>query len=268
MISHILAPTDFSENAYIAVKAAIEFAEDIDARVTVLHMYDVPSSTGMLVSIEHIIKEDAEADMNKLFDKLNEEKLNMRLVEPKILKDDVAVGVTKYSTRHNVDLIIMGNKGETNLNTIFFGSNTQNLINHARTPVLVIANEEPLQEGKGILFAVESEDQLEKVATFPLLQIAQNYNSPIHFFNVNSPEGDPTKLHIPEEFDPYTTQLVHIDGENVIEEIDNYTQQNDIQIACLIYKKRSWIESFFYGSTLNMKQFAREKINVMVLRER
>lgn len=268
MISHILTATDFSEHAYAAVKAAIELAEDLDARVTILHTYDVPSSTGMLVSIEHIIHKDAQKDMEKLVARLNSEKLNMRLVKTKLIKDDVAVGVTKYSTRHNVDLIVIGNKGETGLNTIFFGSNAQNLVHNARIPVLVIVSEDPFQQNRDMLFAFEKEDHLKKVPTFPLVQIAGNFNSTIHMLRVIKPGEEAEKINIPDSFKGLSTKVVDVYGTDVIEEVGKYSEERDIQITCLIYKKRSWLESLFYGSTINMKQFATEKMNVLILREK
>lgn len=268
MISHILAPTDFSESAYNAVKAAIIFAEDVNAEVTILHTYEVPSSTGMLMSLEHVIHGDAKKEMEGLMNRLKDEGLNLRLVKTQLLRDDVAVGVTKYSTRHNVDLIMIGNKGETNLNTLFLGSNAKNVIKYAKIPVWIISSDNAMEQTKVILFALDNDDILGNIQTFPLIQIAQTYNSKVRFVHVlRKGQKKMTEVSIPESFSGIATDFMEIEGDNPVKTIDTYADNNDINFTCLVYKKRSWLESLTQGTSINTKQFAEEDMNVLILKE-
>lgn len=60
----ILVPTDFSENANLALRYAIQVANRFGATVCLLHLYQVATSTGNLVSIDHIVKADREEEVS------------------------------------------------------------------------------------------------------------------------------------------------------------------------------------------------------------
>jgi nucleotide-binding universal stress UspA family protein len=269
MIQHIIAPTDFSENANKAVRAAINFAEDLDASVTILHTYTVPSSTGMLMSIEHMIYEEAQKEMTKLVNRLTNENLNMRLVKTDIIRDQVDIGVCHYSKRHNGDLIMMGNKGQSNVASVFFGSNARNLVQAAKVPVWIVSEVNPLPEKKGIIFAVDHHEQLDRVRTFPLIEIARNYQSPIHFLKVDTDDSVKADLvEVPLSFKGLETTSTVVESEHIIQSIEQFAEEKDVDMICLIYKKRNWWKSLFTDSIIDENLFNKPHFNVLVLKEK
>ena len=62
-MKNILVPTDFSENALNALLYAKELACSFDTKLTLLHTFNVPRRTDMLVSLEDIMRRDAESGM-------------------------------------------------------------------------------------------------------------------------------------------------------------------------------------------------------------
>ncbi|HML26334.1 MAG TPA: universal stress protein, partial [Methanomethylovorans sp.] len=49
-----------------------------------------------------------------------------------------ADGIVDYATENNIDLIVMGTLGLTGLTHILLGSVAENVVRHAKRPVLVI----------------------------------------------------------------------------------------------------------------------------------
>lgn len=128
--------------------------------------------------------------------------------------------------------------------------------------------EKAMEQTDYILFAVENSDQLEKIQTFPLVQIAETFNSTIRFVHVLTSREEPMEqIDIPESFSDVSTEYIEMAGENVVKTIDTYADDNDINFTCLVYKKRGWLESVFYGTSINTKQFADEDMNVLILKE-
>jgi nucleotide-binding universal stress UspA family protein len=66
--------------------------------------------------------------------------------------------ISNYVTNHAIDLVIMGTKGETNLSSLVFGSNTSNVIAKTACPVLAIPADYQYKKTTKIAFATNLEN--------------------------------------------------------------------------------------------------------------
>ena len=72
MINTIFVPTDFSEDADKALKYALELARKAKAKIIVFNSYEIPYSTsGMIVSVTDVLKEDAQRGIDDTLIKIN-----------------------------------------------------------------------------------------------------------------------------------------------------------------------------------------------------
>ena len=73
MINTIFVPTDFSEDADKALKYALELARKAKAKIIVFNSYEIPYSTsGMIVSVTDVLKEDAQRGIDDTLIKIKE----------------------------------------------------------------------------------------------------------------------------------------------------------------------------------------------------
>ena len=143
MYKHILLPTDGSELSVSAVRAGVQFAKEIGARVTALHVTPPFHPIEMTPSVytAHVEEHDAKA------------KESAQRALGAVTDAALATGVS-CTTVHRVsfspyeaivgladeagcDLIFMASHGRRGVAALLLGSETNKVLTHSKIPVLV-----------------------------------------------------------------------------------------------------------------------------------
>lgn len=152
-ISSILVPVDFSESARAALEQAVYFAERFDARLEVLHVWEVPAYVRpdlvvwMEGSDEHrkpmadVAEARAEEEMDSLLRELPPE-ARRRITERLVGGDPVDV-ILRLSRDEPFDLVVMGTHGRTGLSHLLLGSVAERVVRGSGCPVLTVRATRP-----------------------------------------------------------------------------------------------------------------------------
>jgi len=137
---HILVPTDFSEYADDALQYAIELAKTLQARLTILHVYDLPSYA--LGEVSPSVIDDTLQAMETHAQQQIQNAL-ARVLKAGLQGDSVIVegapfqAILDTAKNKGADLIVMGTHGRTGLTHILMGSVAEKVVRLASCPVLV-----------------------------------------------------------------------------------------------------------------------------------
>lgn len=143
----ILVPTDFSENAFVAGQYAASLAKETGAKVLFYHVYIVLYSgfeeTG--VSVKHVEWADQEAAgaMEKLLNTVRAQYPEVQIEGEFIRGFMIDALMERLKQDADIQLIVMGTKGVTNVAESIFGSTTYEVLKKAQIPVLVIPEDTP-----------------------------------------------------------------------------------------------------------------------------
>jgi universal stress protein A len=134
-IRHILAPTDFSAHAKQAVTSAFELAQKFRAKLSLLHVIEVPEyAIEVALPLENL-ERDARRELSLLLPEADvahvavTRLINMGVPYQKILET---------ATAEQVDLIVMVTHGRTGLGHLVMGSVAERVVRLAPCPVLTI----------------------------------------------------------------------------------------------------------------------------------
>jgi nucleotide-binding universal stress UspA family protein len=138
MFKHILVPTDFGEPAEHALDVAIEIARKFDAKLTLLHVYQVfvpmPYGEGFTWPIDEIAQR-ARAHMLELTKKTKARYANCEgIAIPGLVSD----GVIEQASESKADLIVMGTHGRRGVPRALLGSVAERVVRVSPVPVLTI----------------------------------------------------------------------------------------------------------------------------------
>ena len=136
----ILVPVDFSEHAGYALEVAAKLAKDFSAEIIVLHMMGL--SEAYLTKSESeeaaeahfymkLAKKRYETFLNKPF--LKDLKVTEMVQNYKIFSE-----INQVAKENNIDLIIMGSHGHSDIAGLFLGSVTHKVLNTIYCPVLIV----------------------------------------------------------------------------------------------------------------------------------
>ena len=190
----IILPTDFSENAYNAIKYAVHLFKDVEATFYLLHTYtppifqveyvlQSPSQVGLGDSYKMRAIEQLEALKQRLLEEFkNAEHTFVTWADFNTLTDEIEI-MTK---NEKADLVIMGTQGATNTREILFGTNTTQVISKATCPVIAVPSNFEYVAPKEILFPTDYEIDYEKEQLKQLLDISKNHGSNIEVIHVNT----------------------------------------------------------------------------------
>ena len=141
LAKHLLVPTDFSEPSTAALEHAITLAKAIGAKITIAHIYEVPSFAyeGGLVSVPvefaTKIRDAAVASLKAACDANAGRGVEISSLAregvPAELIDEIAKEL-------GADMIVMGTHGRRGLSHVLLGSVAERVLRTARVPVLTV----------------------------------------------------------------------------------------------------------------------------------
>jgi nucleotide-binding universal stress UspA family protein len=183
----IIVPTDFSDCANNALKAASDIARKGNAEIHLVHVYERPVWGFAEVNVD-IVKN------RQVHDKIEEELYRasalpfmrgIKVVKHIFadIKINKALGHKKLS---DADLIVMGSHGISGWREFFIGSNTEKVIRYVDIPVLVIKEWYENFEVRNMVFASnffrEADDSFMKIENLSRLFVSK-----IHLLKVITP---------------------------------------------------------------------------------
>lgn len=177
----ILVPSDFSKNATVALRYAIQLCKVMKSDLVVFHCahispYLLASVSASETDMNRLIQEDEVFKMEKLMTQVKKayKYLGFKRVPAttKMVVDSnplVVDNIIDLAAKYHAGLIVMGTHGASGLNRYFFGSNTANLIARSGLPVLAIPENYRFKEIKNIVFSSDLENpepELKKLIPF------------------------------------------------------------------------------------------------------
>jgi nucleotide-binding universal stress UspA family protein len=143
MFSRILVAVDGSPFAERALKYAIELTKKYSARLLIMHVvlrrfYAVtPSEAGVLATT--VFVKEMETEGRDIMSKAEAQAKNEGIqYETKLLQGVPAEEIIKTSESENVDLIVLGSRGLTEVRAFLLGSVSDKVSHHCKCPVLIV----------------------------------------------------------------------------------------------------------------------------------
>ena len=194
-MKNILLPTDFSENSWNAIKYALKLYKHEACTFYIFHTYTpiiytidymlmAPAQFGLTDPIEDAAKES----LRKLVQKIsNTFGSNSNHKFETIARFDTLVsGIRDLTQKFKFHLIVMGTKGATGAKEVLFGSQTVQVFNTIKCPILAIPSDFDYDAPHEILFPTDLEINFENVHLDVLKALATSNNSRMHVLHVSN----------------------------------------------------------------------------------
>jgi universal stress protein A len=141
----ILCPVDFSEGSLAALEEALVIAEALDAKVDLLHVWQLPTAfyaetvvwpqpTWDLLT--RSVEEAARKSLERLVASLAEPR--RARMTTRLVLGDPTTAILEQATVSGSDLIVMGTHGRRGLSGFLMGSVTARVLRHAPCPVISV----------------------------------------------------------------------------------------------------------------------------------
>ena len=141
--TRLLCPVDFSDSSLRALQFAFSLAEESDAHLTILHVFDWPSDEELLVEqfdtpdLRRLVEERARGRLEAL---VTDDVRTWCKPETKLGYGKPYAQILEVAEREGTDLIVIGVRGRNALDLTLFGSTTNQVVRRASCPVLTVTS--------------------------------------------------------------------------------------------------------------------------------
>ena len=138
-ISHILVPTDFAAASASALEVGVQMARAFDAKLTLLHVWELPIYPYMDFMLNSEIIAEVEDAASKGLAKLLAELQQKLPAARSQLKTGLPwQGILEAIDQLEVDLVVMGTHGRQGLSHLTLGSVAEKVVRLSKAPVLTV----------------------------------------------------------------------------------------------------------------------------------
>ena len=142
MFSRIVVATDFSDSSERAMAYALALAQEANARVTALHVVELPAQTGdwALEGIDMIAlsREAIAASRHRLAAAVPQSARDWCDVTERVETGAAYRQILRVAAEDDAELIVLGVHGHGVIEQFFLGSTAQHVVRQARCPVLAV----------------------------------------------------------------------------------------------------------------------------------
>lgn len=189
----ILLPTDFSENAWNAVKYAISLYVDEECEFYLLNTYTPTIAYSRFMATSSVGKasgeverDNSEAGLQNLLERIKKECYNAKHKFTAISSFSLLVDEIKNIIEaKKIQLVVTGTKGASGMEEVFMGSNTVRIIKSVKNcPVLAIPQHFKYRLLSEIAFATDFNRFYTASELGPLMEMARSFNAVIRIVHV------------------------------------------------------------------------------------
>jgi nucleotide-binding universal stress UspA family protein len=255
----IIVPTDFSDAANNALKAAKSIAIKTKASIHLANFYSLPVADysypdiSMPAEILEQIRKAAIEGVDKISAELREEGFT---VESTIGMGMVADEIADLAKDIKPDLIVMGTTGASGIANKLLGSNAAHVMQNTVYPILLVPQHCICDKIFNIVYLDElKEDDTAVLSKLFAFAGAMNVEN-IKILNVNTgfffkPINEHLMIQLDRAFGLEKIKLETVDGSDVKEGIDHYLENHHVDLLVMSTHKKSFLERLFSKSNTN-----------------
>lgn len=260
----VVIPTDFSENAFHALKYACQVFKYERSEFFIVHAYadavyaeKKTMEPSFFEQVKATALKNSEMGLAKVLNDLKQYSPNpdhkyLTLSAFGSLTDEINDLVTK----ENMDIVVMGTKGSTNDRTLSFGSNTLAVMKYVDCPVMAIPEGYVHKAPRAVLFPTDYLVPYRKRELKLLCEMTGSFRSTIHFLHIYPLKYLCERQRNNQEFLKEGLKKASLIFEtspdkNKTEAIMKYMGDHEIDMLVMINTRHSHLEYMLYQSTLD-----------------
>ncbi|GAB5399972.1 MAG: hypothetical protein Aureis2KO_15570 [Aureisphaera sp.] len=259
----VLIPTDFSENAFNAIRYAMELLKYQKSEFLVVNCFadDVYANT-LEMSREFFdlykdkAKEAIERSLQGVIAEMLEISPNPRHnYDYRASFQSLVDMCNDMANKEDLDLIIMGTKGKTDHSEVTFGSQALQVAKYVKCPVLMVPVAYHKNPPENVLFPTDYQVPYKRRELKLLHTLSNNFNAHTQFLHLSKSQGlshrqEDNKRFLDSCLQERTSHI-HLMGDNLTEAINHAIANDGINLLVMVNSRHSYMESLLENSTID-----------------
>lgn len=251
-MQHILVPIGSTDNAKHSLQYAIDFANEINAKVFVFRAYSALSKAGTMVSVDSIIERETNLYLKTMVSAVDTKNVDVKLISA---KGSVVDSVNAIDEELGIDLIIVGAKSNSIKEEVFLGKTAGSLVKQTDISVLAVPNNYTFSPIKNILLAFKSGIIRSKSALNPLEFISKKFKSTVNLLLVKTPDYTEEDLVLDDRLKALQSSLTITENATTFQGVLEHFQTHNPDMLCVFRRKRGFFQKLWEKNTILKQEF-------------
>jgi nucleotide-binding universal stress UspA family protein len=252
----VLFSTDFSRAASKAARFAVQFAQQVNAKLILLHasrpiLSYTPDMQGMIFDQNYENKINKNK-LNRLARKLAQF-IDQNVKIECYLKEGFVVDVIEDAIANlKPNYLIMSTVGQLPQSSKLFGSVSTEMISKSSVPLLLIPPKAKFKAFENIFLAIDIKKNIDAITLQKVIAGLKPFNSIINVFSVvenpNNPSVKEAGLKVREILKEFPHLLHIVEGKDFVHSFLQFTKKNKADLIIMMPKHHNFIEKWFVQS--------------------
>jgi len=252
-MKNILVPVGNHENAINTLQYAIDFAEHVEAKIYLVHIFSSSKVSGSFVNMDHLLKKDSEEILKSHLSSVNVK--NVEIISNTLKGHSIIDTLKQLIKLLNIDLIIASTKNDVSDESIFIGKIAGNIIKDTEAPVLIIPSNATFRPISKILMTIKS-GSIKSLSTLDLLvKVKNTFNTTINLLQVKTPQLDASELALNEKLSSLIDQLIPTKNATVFQGVLEFIREENPDMLCVIRRKRGFFKKLWQNDKVKKVDF-------------
>jgi nucleotide-binding universal stress UspA family protein len=262
-IETLLVPVDFLDASRHTVDYALKLAESWQVpRVILYHAYAIPvtldpdpmfpRAAAIPVMDVNQLRENSETSIAVFKDSLQYN--GPVTIETHCELNEISTGITEAISGKKVDMVIIGVNETSGLEQSLIGTSAVTIARNSTVPVIIVPPQASFSKIEEIGFASDLQNVENTTPLQHILQIVKDTGARFFIANVRPGKSafeeefttDVNTLY--EMFEPIDPQYIFVENKDFTEGINQFAEENDIDLLIVVPKERGWFENLFHSS--------------------
>lgn len=245
----IIIPTDFSASAENAAVFAAHLARQVQARLLLVHVYQIPVTMNdmpvMVLSADELRRSADEqltrqrTDLQAQFgDVVIEAESRLGNINDEL--DDLCQEIKPVA-------LVMGTHGTSGLERMLFGSTTASVMRHNQLPVIAVPKDHKRYGLRKIVLAADLLDQ-SKIPTQRIIEVTQQLGASLDLVHVaiNNASTTDASRQLLEKLQPLQPSFHTVQHQNVRDGLVQYLLDYEADLLMVLPHEHNLIERLFF----------------------
>lgn len=251
-MKNILVPIGSSSSAATTLQYAIDLAQQLDANVYVISVFQEFSKVGGMSKVNTLLKEESENRINLVLKAVDKKDVSV-VAHP--LKGDILEGVKRFNKHVPIDLMVVSPRSNSQREEVYLGRTSGKLVKETNIPVLVVPDNEVFKVPKRILMGFKDGKFSKKKALEPLCKFQKHFGSEIHLLQVETPDTTPDMLEVSDKLKKMSTSYTLTKNATTYQGVLEHFQANNPDMLCVVRRKRGFFQKLWEANAVLKKDF-------------
>ena len=251
-MKNILVPVGSSKNAVHTLQYAIDFAQQIDANVYVISVFQEFSRVGGMTKVNTLMKEDTEFELEAVMGAVDCKSVSV-VSHP--IKGGLVEGVTRFNNHIPIDLMILEPQCNSAKEEEYLGSTSGSLVKNTNIPALIVPEDTFFEMPKAVLMAFKNGNFPKKRNIEPLNYIVQSFKSDLRLLHVHTPETTDAMKKVSGKLKKLGTTYKETENATTYLGVLEHLQSNNPDMVCVVRRKRGFFKKLWEKNVVLKKEF-------------